>query len=57
MVGTISVTILREQLFHICRDSDEDPAPSRRTYKTDDLQFISLVPSVGTTFSHLGSKA
>ena len=34
------VTILREPLFHICRDSDEDPAPSGRTYKADDLNFI-----------------
>ena len=47
MASTTSVTILREPLFHICRDSDEDPASSGRTYKTDDLHFISLAPFVG----------
>ena len=57
MAGTIPVTILREPLFHICRDSDKGPAPSGRTYKIDDLHFINLASSVGTTFSHLGSEA
>ena len=56
MAGTTLVTILREPLFHICKDSDKDPAPSGRTYKTDNLNFISLAPSWETTFSHLGSK-
>ena len=43
MAGTTLVTILREPLFHICKDSDDDPTSSGRTYKTDDLHFISLV--------------
>ena len=42
MASTTLVTILREPLFHICRDSDEDPTPSGRTYKTDNLHFISF---------------
>ena len=57
MAGTTLVTILREPLFYICRDSDEDSTPSGRTYKINDLHIISLASSVGTTFSHLGSKA
>ena len=56
MAGTTPVTILREPLFHICRDSDEDPAPFERNYKTNDFHIISLALSVGTPFSHLGSK-
>ena len=57
MAGTTPVTTLREPLFYICRDSDEDSAPSGKTYKTDDLHIISLASSVGMTFLHLGSKA
>ena len=57
MAGTIPVATLREPLFHICRDSDENPVPSGQTYKTDDFYFINLAPSMGTTFTHLGSKA
>ena len=56
VAGTTLVTTLGEPLFYICRDSYKDLAPSGRTYKTDDLHFISLAPSVGTAFSHLGSK-
>ena len=57
MASTTSVATLREPLFHICRDSDEDPVPSGKTYKTDDFYFINLAPFVRTTFTHLGSKA
>ena len=40
MVGTTPVTILREPLSHICRDSDEDLASFGRTYEIDDLDII-----------------
>jgi len=38
--GTTPTTTLREPLIHIFRNNNEDPAPSRQTYKTDDLHFI-----------------
>ena len=57
MAGTTLMTILREPLSHICRDSDEDLASFGQTYETDDLDIISLAPFVGTKFSHLGLKA
>ena len=47
MADTTPVTTLGEPLFYICRDSYKDLAPSGRTYKTDNLQFISLAPFVG----------
>ena len=33
VAGTTPVTTLREPSYHICRDTDEDSAPSGRTYK------------------------
>ena len=57
MVGNTLVTISSEPLSHICKDSGKDLAPFRRTYKIDNLHVISLAPSMGITFLHLGSKA
>ena len=47
MAGTTPVTILREPLFHICKDNDEDLAPSGRTYQTDDFHFIKVYSWIG----------
>ena len=41
VVGTISMTTLREPLFYICRVGGTDSALFGRTYKTDDLHIIS----------------
>ena len=57
VAGTTPVTTLRKPLSYVCKNSDEDSAPSGRTDSTDNLHIISLAPSVGMTFSHLGSKA
>ena len=57
VVGTTSVTTLGEPLSYVCRNSDEDSAPSGQTYRIDNLRIIILAPSVWTTFSHLGLKA
>ena len=57
MAGTTPMTTLGEPLFCICRNSDKDSAPSGRTYRINDLHIISLTLFVGTTFSHLDSKA
>ena len=47
MVGTTPVSTLRELSYHFHSDTDEDTAPSGRTFKIDDLHFISLAPFVG----------
>ena len=47
VAGTTPMTTLREPLFYICKDIYKDPVPFGRTYTTDDLHFINLVPSVG----------
>ena len=57
MASTTSVITLGEPLSYVCRTSDEDSAPSGRTYRADNIRIISLEPSIGTTFSHLGLKA
>ena len=46
MAGTTPVSTLRELPYQFHSDTDEDTAPSGRTYKTDDLHFISLALSV-----------
>ena len=40
MAGTTPVSTLRELPYQFHSDTDEDTAPSGRTYKTDDLHFI-----------------
>ena len=44
---TTPVSTLRELYYHFHIVTDEDTAPSGRTFKIDDLHFISLAPSVG----------
>ena len=46
VVGTTLVTILGEPLPYVCRNSDEDLAPSRRIYNTDDSRIIILCKRV-----------
>ena len=56
MAGTTPVTTSREPSYHICKDADEDSAPSGRTYKY--WRFaLHQFPFVGTTFLYLDSKA